>query len=309
MIREIIILYLQFLRLRGTSTETCRSETCSFNSTSSQFDRGLLHATVGELVTDVLVDFRSASGQRYDQGAIDQLYNEWWSRRGTLDDYKNEMFQRAYTEKLLLKRMENDLEYLEMACGSGRHATNTNAISNMLSESVLNVVVLGCGPSSELWSLLYFLAKVGGPGISRAELWDAADWGATVAELGNSFSRKLPRHVPALGALPHIDFRSQDLAVALNGSSDHGIISRLEKRSLNVIFIYRLAWDLGPDQMKRLFPRFLASIGRLVRAEVFVADAFQSSYIYQAPPGWDRHILIEEGRANTHRNFFLFRQL
>ena len=121
---------------------------------------------------DVMRDFRL--GSKYDPEDSNRVYKKWWTRPGTLDDYSNGHLRDAYTQNLLLGRVLNDLEYLYIATNSPdsviqkdgeyckRKETEGSSYSKLFYEienrgSDVHVVVFGCGPASELWSLLFLL--------------------------------------------------------------------------------------------------------------------------------------------------------
>merc|ERR1711924_10496 len=142
-------------------------------------------------------------------------------------------------------RVLNDFEYLELACGGTagppdtpisesvgdqanancedlesdrRLAGRASSFSRLLSEDSVHVVVLGCGPASELWSLLVFLqGRFGDSGVRRvakAALVDAAPWGATLQELEKLFVQQataVGRVAEADAYLPPIEFIQADL--------------------------------------------------------------------------------------------------
>merc|ERR1712216_356829 len=91
--------------------------------------------------------------------------------------------------------------------------------SNMLAEQSIHVVVLGSGPGSELWSLLYFMSQGTGP-------TDAAPWGVTLSELRDLFIKKIPlhvaRHVPL--DVPVVDFHMEDMAHTFEPSHGGNIL-------------------------------------------------------------------------------------
>jgi len=76
------------------------------------------HEACAALLALLLKDFGAASRQLYDARETERIYDSWWSRPGTLEDYSNPQLQRAYTQNLLFGRVANDLEYLELACTS-----------------------------------------------------------------------------------------------------------------------------------------------------------------------------------------------
>ena len=339
---------------------------------------------------DVLRDFRL--GSKYDPEDSNRVYKKWWTRPGTLDDYSNGHLRDAYTQNLLLGRVLNDLEYLYIATNSPdsviqkdgeyskRKETEGSSYSKLFYEienrgSDIHVVVFGCGPASELWSLLFLLlhrklyldintlrntAK-----ISKAILVDVAPWGDVIYAIKRSFDNNIQQlfttlpsptstngclcSAAALGSSPIKDnqdstvsehciddicpiiefvnenafhnYRSEDpdglqtsqlsdYSESVSFQKTESFMRWLDRDKLNIIFVYRLTWDVTKQSMAAWF-KDLSEIllQQNISAEIFVADAYSTSNVFPELPGWKRHIVIEEGRENMHRNFYFFTQV
>ena len=146
--------------------------------------------------------------------------------------------------------------------------------------------------------------------ISGVSLVDAAPWGGVLRELEQLFFQHLSRMDREAAAPPPIGFFQENLAATFGGSPE-SLLAKLEPEGLNVIFLYRLTWDMGGGgAVAPFFEWLLVSIGRAnYRAEIFVADAQRTSDVYRPPPGWQRQVFVEEGRTNKHRNFYCFKQV
>lgn len=257
----------------------------------------------------VLFEFGRESRRRYDAADTDRLYDDWRLTPGAVIDYSHDQFQRAYTEKCLILRMDEILDFLDMACGTGTFAGGPSApepFSDLLQASSVNVVGLGCGPAAELWSLLYFLTRRNGPAVSAALLVDFASWGATILELQDQFFKQISSH--AAPTIPAVSFWSKDLAFASEPQQIDEFIGKLDQHRLNLVFIQNLEWDFGRHRIRSWFSGLLESIGSCVPAEVFVSMLDMGSELFQAPSGWTRRILMEEGERRKRRNFYCFKQ-
>jgi len=264
------------------------------------------------------------------QKSMMAVYHEWWNRQGTLEDYSNVVLQRAYTQNLLMGRIVNDLYYLEIATSGG-----SAAYSSLLRNGTqpLNVVALGSGPGSELWSLMIFLGpRQLSKRLKRAVLVDAAPWGETVRELDGLFRQQLSKYENGKcdlfaagdgqeneGASEspsssfRVNFHQADVSSVFqaNGQASALLASFLDRSpsTLNLVFLYRLTWDLWAHAAQStLFSSFLKQLEDIPTVEVFVADAYSTSAVYQAGDGWQKQTHIEEGRTRDHRNFYSFRR-
>ena len=236
-------------------------------------------------------------------------------------------------------------------------------------------MVFGCGPASELWSLLFLLlhrkrylgnnALRNTAKISKAILVDVAPWGDVIFAVKRSFNSNiqqlfttLPGETGSNGNLcsevalcsssakddqdstvsencidnicPIIEFVNEnafqtyksddhdgfqtfqlsDSSVSLSFQKTESFMRWLDRDKLNIIFVYRLTWDVTKQSMAAWF-KDLSEIllEQNISAEIFVADAYSTSNVFPELPGWKRHIVIEEGRKNMHRNFYFFTQV
>ena len=339
---------------------------------------------------DVLRDLRL--GSKYDPEDSNRVYKKWWTRPGTLDDYSNGHLRDAYTQNLLLGRVLNDLEYLYSATNSPdsaiqkdgeyckRKETESSSYSKLFYEienrrSDIHVVVFGCGPASELWSLLFLLlyrkryldnnALRHTAKISKAILVDVAPWGDVIFAVKRSVNSNiqqlfatLPSKTGSNGYLcsevaqcssptkdnqdstvfencidkicPIIEFVNEnvfdgygsedpdglqtfqlsDSSESLSFHKTESFIRLLDRDKLNIIFVYRLTWDVTKQSMAAWFKDLSEMLlQQNISAEIFVADAYSTSNVFPELPGWKRHIVIEEGRKNMHRNFYFFTQV
>ncbi|CAD7927947.1 unnamed protein product [Amoebophrya sp. A120] len=155
---------------------------------------------------------------------IEQVFQKWWIRPGTLEDYSKELLQVGYVHQLLPTRTANDFEYCAIA--AGRQTTSRDGFTSSLmmsskpkgendlsyafsssrstavsvssgepedvqkSTTRLHLCALGAGPASELWGMLSFLESPQvevTASLESAVLVDAAPWGRAVKELQRAF--------------------------------------------------------------------------------------------------------------------------
>eukprot|EP00392_Amoebophrya_sp_AT5.2_P013486 g13610.t1 len=247
---------------------------------------------------------------------VDTVFQKWWFRPGTLEDYANPLLQVGYVRELLKSRVANDFEYCQLAAAAGSRIGTGGSSWNKL-----HLCALGCGPASELWGLCLFLCLEGCSWgkrhllgrnedpqtgfLSSALLVDAAPWGRAVTELQKAFARtglsekgteveeEAPFAVPltflqedAFAQPPGVWTAKKYLNLAPRhaGEIEASSGSPPSGGVLNVLCMYRLTWDVGAERMKRWMRGFLRVLDedelRDVAVEIWIADAAATSKVY-----------------------------